>query len=1054
MAVREPSRRVFGAIMRPEKGTRMSKRIYKGSLLATTIIAGLSIAMPAYAQDTDTTDEGSTAQTGPGVQPQEAVPPAEDDGGEIVITGTLIRNPNLTSSSPVAVVGQEEISLRQANTAETILRETPGVLANMGTNVNNGQAGSARIDLRGLGSQRNLVLLDGGRLVPNSFQGAVDLNNIPIALVDRIDVLTGGASTTYGADAVSGVVNFITKKNFAGIDLQLSESITERGDTNVLRADLVVGANFDDGRGNAVLGVGYIEADELYFGDRTTGFNVCNSTSGACGGDSPTSTSTGFAFGTGTAAALAANPTGPQTCPPVPPAISATLQLDPTGSFLTCFYNPYNFNPVNIYSTPFQRFNAFAQAHYDVSDRISVYARGLFSKNTISSIVAASGIFGEALTVPGQNPYLNTTIRNQLCAAAGIALGATCDNNPAIPIAAVYRRTVEIGPRIDEYVTNIFDIKAGFTWNFTDNISLDVYGARGESENRQARINYPARSRFQQALNATTVTTCTSPTQTTAPAGCVPVDLFGPVGSITPEQAAFLGGLQSYITNKATLSQVRGLVSGDFGFTMPWSAEPVAFAVGAEHRDYGAIREPDSLAQVPGELGGAGGAIRPLKGGYTAEDFFGEVIVPIAADRPFMHELQLEAGIRYSKYAIEAAGNPKFNATTYKIGGTWAPIRDVKFRGSYQKAVRAPTIGELFAPVVTGLTTLATDPCAGAAPVGNANLTLACVGQGAPAGTIGSIPNPAAGQANATGGGNPLLSPETAKTFTVGAVFTPGGILPGFNASIDYYRIKITDAITAQTPGDSIANCFGTTPATITAAQAASAACTVIRRNPTTGALSGSVATTIGLPAPLTNNGRLFTDGVDFTANYRRDLGFADLILNFNGNWTNRSMFQASASSYNRDCVGYYSGNCGVSYGTPTPEWTWNQRSTLSFKHVDLSLLWRHLTAVKYEGLASDAAARGVTPPLFVGTTTGVGPLAGRQVDFNRIDAYDYFDLTSRFNVTDHFELTLSAFNIFDKQPPLVGGQAGTTSANSGNTFPSVYDVLGRRYSVTARVKF
>jgi len=174
------------------------------SLLATTVIAGFATAVPAYAQDTTTvpppaagatapggdttpgsTDAGTTQNAGPGVQPAEAVPPAPSEGGEIVVTGTLIRNPNLTSSSPVAVVGQEEIHLRQASSAEQILRDTPGVVPNLGGNVNNGQNGQARIDLRGLGAKRNLVLLDSTRMVPSSFFGAVDLNNIPLALIDR-----------------------------------------------------------------------------------------------------------------------------------------------------------------------------------------------------------------------------------------------------------------------------------------------------------------------------------------------------------------------------------------------------------------------------------------------------------------------------------------------------------------------------------------------------------------------------------------------------------------------------------------------------------------------------------------------------------------------------------------------------------------------------------------------------------------------------------------------------------------------------------------------------
>jgi outer membrane receptor protein involved in Fe transport len=1039
----------------------MSKRIYKSSLLATTIIAGLTVAMPAYAQDTDTTDEGTTAQTGPGVQAQEAVPPAEDEGGEIVITGTLIRNPNLTASSSVADVGQEEISLTQATNAEEIIRDIPGVVPSLGSNVNNGTVGASRVDLRGLGSNRNLVMLDSTRLTPQSFSGAVDLNNIPVALVDRIDVLTGGASTTYGADAVTGVVNFITKKDFAGLDLQLTEGITERGDTNQFRADLVLGANFDDGRGNAVLGLSYMEADELFFAGRDVGQCTISSFSGICGGDSPTATPTSFALGVVTGTSITRNsligfPAG-------------NLQIGPTNNTLIPQYSVFNFNPYNIYSTPFKRNNVYAAAHYDVSDTISVYGRGLFSKNVISGIIAPSGVFGETLTVPGSNPFLTTQLRDQLCTSAGIALGTACTSATAIPLGAVYRRTTEVGPRISEYTTNYFDMKAGFSWDITQNINLDIYGAYGESENREVRQNYVAKSRLQQALNTNNTTTCTIPVlQPAAPAGCVPLNLFGPPGSITPAMAGFIGGITASIVNKASLAQVHGVVSGDFGFAMPWSAEPVAFAVGAEHRDYTARREPDNLTQQPGELGGAGGAILPINGGYTAEDFFGELIVPIASDRPFMQELTLEAGIRYSKYKVDTPSDPKFNATTYKIGGTWQPIEALKFRANWQKAVRAPNIGELFAPVVTGLTNLADDPCAGTtnpaavtsslplntALATNPNLVAVCIAQGASAGLIGSIERPAAGQSNRTGGGNPLLQPETAKTLTLGVVISPKSLLPGFNATLDYYRIHVTDAITGPLPGDVIAACFGPgatvgSTVTVTAASATSAACTSIRRSPTSGRLSGSPANTPGLPIPLTNAGDLFTDGVDLTMNYRRDVGFADLILNFAGNWTRHAEFDANPEDSNSppNCPGLYSANCGIALGQLQPEFSWNQRTTLSFKHVDVSLLWRHLTKFKYE-FAGTAGA------LYQGTITGAGPLVGTSVNFNKIPAYDYFDLSSRFNVTDHFELTLSAFNIFDKKPPILGANAGTTTANSGNTFPSTYDVLGRRYSATARIKF
>lgn len=982
-------------------------------LLTTTVLIGASmLGTAAYAQD--------QAEAGPSAGQTAEATEASDN--TIVVTGSLIRNPNLESSSPVAVVGAEEVRLRQSNTAEQILRELPGVTPNLGQNVNNGAgAGGARVDLRGLGPNRNIVLLDGQRIAPANFSGIVDLNNIPLALVERVDVLTGGASTTYGADAVSGVVNFITRKDFAGLDATFAEQISERGDGNVFRADVALGANFDDGRGNAVLAVGYQESDPIYFGDRSSGTFTISSATGVASGDSFTSVPAGFSL----------------------PRLG-DVQVSPDGSSLVPFYNTFNFNPFNVYTVPFKRYNIFGSARYEVSDKLEVYTRGLFSKNTIRSIIAASGVFGTpGLTVPGQNPFLNATIRNQLCTANNIALGPTCDNNPAIPLGSVYRRTVELGPRISTFQTTIFDYTLGFRYNISDRVQLDVYGSYGESENTETRTGYVANSRVQQALNATSLTACTNTSN-----GCVPLNLFGVQGSITPEMGAFVGGITSSTTNVATLAQAHAVLSGDFGATLPWASEPIGFAVGGEYREYTAERRPDNLAQVPGELGGAGGAVLPLTGGFNTYEAFAELIAPIVSDKPFFNELTAEAGIRYSDYSVDAPGNPKFSATTYKFGLNWSPVESVKFRGNYQRAVRAPNIGELFAPVVTGLTNLLIDPCAGAAPLTNANLRAVCIAQGAPASSIGAIQNPSAGQANATGGGNPNIRPEKATTYSFGVVFQPE-FVDGLTITLDYYNIEVTRAITAATPGDVIGACFNN----LTAASATNPACTSIRRSATNGRLSGTSTAANplpGLPTPLTNNGRIKTDGIDLTMAYKTDLGFAQLNLNFTGNYTLSSRFRASPTGLDRECAGFYSTNCGISngltVGSLTPEFTWNQRTTLSFEGVDLSLLWRHISAMQYEPAAG---AR-----LFNGVITGRGALVGRRINFNRIPAYDYFDLTLRTDLNDNVEFTFGVQNLLDKKPPIVGSSAGSTSFNGGNTFPSTYDTTGRRYAASVRFKY
>jgi len=977
---------------------------------ALSVIAVASFATAASAQTTPATPETQA----------DAAP------ADVVVTGTLIRNPNLTSSTPVSVVGAAEIDKRSFNTTEELLRTLPGVSPGVGSQVNNGANGTNTIDLRGLGVQRNLVLLDGNRIVPSLANGATDLNVIPLALVSRVDVLTGGASTTYGADAVSGVVNFITRKDFTGIDLRLSNKILETGDGYGFRGDLTVGANFADDRGNAVLSFGYSKVDPVYQIQDFSIFGI-SSTNGKASGASGTTVPTRIDLSSG------------------------ATQVSPSGASLVPYYAGYNFNPYNIFQTPLVRKSAYAAMHYDVADGIEFYARGMFSQNTIDSIIAPSGIFGLPLTIPANNPYLNSTIRDQICTGAGIALGAACNNNTALPLPAVYRRLVELGPRVSHFENNVYDARVGMKFDLGHSMNLDVAASYGRSEQTQTQSGYVLTPRVQQALNATNATTCIDTT-----GNCVPLNIFGAAGSITPAQVAFIQG-QSTIRINTELKQVHAILTGDLP-TLPSASQPISYAIGGEYRKYTYVRIPDAFAQDPSALGGAGGAVLPFSGGYDVKEAFAELIAPIVSDRAFFKELTAEAGVRYSSYNIQAPTSPHFNTTTYKGGLTWEPVSGVRFRGNYQHAVRAPNIADLFSPTVVALTNLTTDPCQGTSPVGNANLTNVCLAQGATAANIATgIPAPNSGQINATFVTSTLVKPEKADTFTAGVVFTPHDIVPNLTISLDYFDIKVNNAITFATPGDAIQACFGT----VTAASAASPACTIIRRNPANGGLSGPSSTTFGLYLPETNLGRLATDGIDLKIDYSHKFGAVGLDLGFTGTWTDHLRFSASPGSVNRDCVGYFSVNCGPSLGQIMPKFAWQQRTTLSAYGVSASLLWRHIGAIQYEGQAADYVARGFTAAnrnLFSGVITNTAPavsaLAGQTVNFNRIKAYNYFDLTLQFEVGKQFLLTLGTQNLFNKQPPVVGGQAGTTSAGSGNTFPSTYDPLGRSFSASVRVKF
>nr|WP_301287203.1 TonB-dependent receptor [Sphingobium sp. OAS761] len=974
--------------------------------------------------------------------PQAADAPAEGD--TIIVTGSLIRNPNLERATPVLATTADQIELKQNNTAEDILREIPGIVPSIGSAVNNGNGGASFVNLRGLGSNRNIVLLNGDRLVPAELNGRFDLNNVPVALVERVDVLTGGASTTYGADAISGVVNFVTKSDFAGLEANISNQITDEGDGNYFRADVTVGANFDDGRGNAVFAIGYQQSDPVYQGQRSFSIDQVDSYSGSVGG-SGTSTPSRFSN---------VNALGVDNG-------NGTRQITPDGTAFrtTSAFDPFNFNPYNIFQTPFERFNMFGAARYEVSDAVEVYTRGIFSKNTVKTIIAPSGSFGIAVQVPLSNPYLSTAQRNAFCArdmnsAAGVYQPlysqAECDaaalaTDPTDPnyrevTTAFSRRAVELGPRISEFTTTFFDYKLGFRGGITDTISWDVSGAYGESDQTQTQSGYWLNSRVRQALLATNTATCLSDTN-----GCVPLNAFGANGSITDPMNAFLTA-DSQVVTKTSLAQARGQINGDFGWTVPWASEAVAFAIGGEYRKYTASQESDLLSQS-GDLGGAGGAAPNIDGGYDVYEAFGELVLPLVQDKPFFQDLTLETGIRYSKYSVDAPGNPSYKTTTWKAGGSWTPVDGFKIRGNYARAVRAPNIAELFTPNNTLLTNLTIDPCAGAAPVGNANLAAVCLAQGAPGGQIGLIENDPAGQVNYTGGGNLNVGPEKSDSWTLGAVFQPT-FFPGFSATVDYYNIKVKDAITSPTPGDAIAACFGN----VTASSATDPACTIIRRNPLTGNLFGEAATTPGLYLGLSNLGTLKTDGVDFSLNYAKDIGFAKLSLALTGNWTNSSKFQATPTSIDRECVGYYSVNCA----SIQPKWQFSQRTTLSFDIVDVSLLWRYIDAVKFEPqqLADDIdTALDFPDDCPNPTTTDEG---GCVVDpeFRKIPAEHYFDLTGRFHVSDNITLTLTVQNMLNNKPKVVGNTLGSTSYNSGNVYPSTYDALGRRYAAAVKFSF
>ncbi|HEX2763283.1 MAG TPA: TonB-dependent receptor [Allosphingosinicella sp.] len=1011
-------------------------------LISTSLLAAATaFAAPAWAQVAEPV-EGSDVETSADV----AAP--DEDEGDIVITGSRIARPDLEVSSPVNVVSQQEIQDRQPNTAEDLLRELPSVRPNLGPAVNNGSNGAANVDLRGIGANRTLVLLDGRRLVPFGLDGTVDLNVIPVGLVERVDVVTGGASSVYGADAVAGVVNFVTRRNFTGLDVQANYRIAERGDAAQFRADALLGANFADDRGNVVLGLGYSKRDPLLVTARDIAAFPISSTTGL------------FA---GSQASVPVFITSPNNTQLGLPNLGFGAVYDPTLGKLRAATaaDTYNTNINTYFVTPLERYSVYGAGRYEVAPGIEAYMQGMFTRNDARIQLASSATFTNTYQLSLNNPYLPAAVRSQLCAGRSISV-ANCNAAAAvvggpgtpgyveIPVIA-QRRFTEYGPRGNPIESQMFQTIVGVRGDITKDLHFDLSAQYGETSQHQTRENWGSFSKVQQSLrafrNAQGQLVCADPAN-----GCVPLNLFGPEGSITPAMLNFID-LDAQINRLVKQTVVNGSVNGDlFGIQSPLADSAIGFALGAEYRKISAAANPDAPSQIQGEVLGTGARTPPDFGQYDVKEAFGEIIIPLITDR-FIHSATLEGGIRFSDYSTTG------KSTTWKAGGTLEPIDGIRFRGMYQVAVRSPNIQELFQSPVQGLSNLTIDPCQGAAP--SASKVL-CEATGAPAGSYGSIPTPSSGQINVTTSGNPNLDVEKAKTATIGAVFQPS-FIPRLAVTLDWWRIRVTDAISSPSQNDILNGCYSTT---LNPSQTPNAFCELIQRNPLNGSLNGA-GETKGVILASSNLGRIATAGWDLGITYKIDLGDfiggtpGSLRLGFNGTRLNYYHFQATPISINRDCTAYYSTSCT----NPRPRYKWNARASWDMGAVETTLLWNHISAVNYEPIAPvpapplSQAQPGSTAAAFNGLCPNTSGPNGTNtcaagLNFKSIPAFDYFDLGVRFDVSEDFEMGLLVENLFDKKPPLVGSGVGGTAFNNGNTFPTVYDAIGRTFTVSGRLKF
>ncbi len=967
----------------------------------------------------------------------------------VVVTGSRIVSPNLTAISPITTISATDIKMTNLTRTEDILNNLPMVFAGQNSTVSNGSDGTATVNLRGLGPQRTLVLVNGRRLGPGFGDGRnySDINQIPAALIKRVDILTGGASAAYGADAVAGVVDFVLNTSFQGVQVNTAYDFYQHSNGNsaasiVQKAgdqlpdhtvdtgfgknvSVVMGSNFDEDRGNATFYLTY---------DRKAAVLQSKYDYSAC---TLGSTSTGglHCAGSGTAA------TGYfQAYSTAGKALFTNTVDKTTGQFRPFNFGTdlFNYGPLNFYQTPNERTTGGSFIHYDINDHVTAYGEAMFSRNTTQAQIAPSGDFFLNSFIPCNDPLLTAQEQTTICSPANLA----AQGNPtqliggtAVPGINMYigRRNVEGGPRIAAFDSNNFRELVGLRGKFNDVFSYDVYGQQSTVDGANANLNYLSNANIQNALTVVPgpggAPTCASVINGTD-AKCVPWNIWVP-GGVTPAATKYLS-IPLLVQATTTERVVSGSVTGDLGklgAKLPAADEGLKLNVGAEYRSESAAFSPDLESQL-GNAAGSGGATTPVSGGYHVSELFTELSVPILNHVPGAQSLATDLGYRYSNY------NLGFKTNTYKFAVTWEPVSDVRFRASYQRAVRAPNILELFNPQSVALDG-STDPCAGtAAQITARGITQAqCALTGVTAAQFGNIGPNAASQYNGLLGGNPHLTPEKSDTYSAGIVLTPR-VVPNLMMSLDYFNIKIADTIGGIGADTILANCIATGDP---------AYCGKIHRDGT-GSLwrtpQGFVSDT------NVNFGSLTTRGLDVKMEYHTSLpaGFGGLSFNLQGTKLSNLGTQPLTGGPAYDCAGYF----GVVCGAPNPKWRHVLNTTWStpWDGLDVTLRWRYLGAADAEQTSSNPQLHGKALPL----TSHVG-------------TYNYFDLSGSFSLYKQLGMQIGINNLLDKDPPIMPGSGGgytsvcpTITGNgsscNGNTFPGTYDALGRYYYASVTAKF
>lgn len=998
------------------------RRTLKSKFLLSTVMIGAVAAagMPAMAQDADV------------------------DEDTVIVTGSRLNvNPNLTAAQPILSIDSSEISARGIVSIEDLTNSLPQISAAQTSEQSNGASGTAQLDLRGLGAQRTLVLIDGRRLpYGDSSSVAANLDLVPTNLIERIEILTGGSSAVYGSDAVSGVANFVLKDDFEGVELDLQYGFAQSDngrDTfdEVLRAALqpvpgsvtdgeeltgsvTFGANIDGGRGNVVGFASYQKRNEILGADRSAA--ACTLGSGSTNGFGCVGSSNFRRFNN------------------VADFGGTDVFQQEDGRFTPFAGGPaetFNFGASNFFQRPNERFQLYTKANYEIANGHELFADFGFTESTSDAQIAPSASFGFfQRSINCSNPLIQDPLFANggsfatevlQCTAAQIAADAANPGSVVIDGLTATHRNVEGGSRNSRLENQAMRFVGGLRGTIAETWDYEVFGQYSKTKDQDTSTNDFQIDQLGQALLVTTDANgnavCIDPSN-----GCVPYNIFqrgaGGESLVTRASLDFIEGVG--ITTGTTDQLIfGGNVQTDlsnYGLVSPFAeGSGIGFLLGAEYREDSLDASPDQISQrADGGFTGVGGPTLPVAGSIDVTEIFGEIEIPLITGMPLAEELVFNGQYRYSDYSVDGNGvSNSFSTDTYGAQLTWAPTTDISFRAQYQRAVRAPNVVELFTGQSTGLPELPEfgtdsagntvfDPCSSTATTTPLASLASCQNTGVTAAQYNSgIPDIVAGQTQGLFGGNPNLTPETSDTFTIGAVFTPS-FLQGFNASVDYFDITIDDAIVAGIGAPNILNnCLESGEAVF---------CDLIQRDGA-GSLNASGAG-VGFALTNLNAASIATSGVDLQVNYMFDLerfgggNLGDFGLQYASTFLASSDFTPFLGAATDECEGKFVGQCGQ----PTADYrhrvlaSWNT----PVEGLGVNVTWRHFGSVENEGNPDS-------------------PIEGS------LDAANYFDLSSSWEFMDGFTARAGVNNIFEDDFP-VSVSSGPAINGNNNTYPGIYD--------------